>query len=50
VLDRGSKVSEIYGATEISERHRHRYEVFARSPQLRPAAAPDFFRFRVNFW
>jgi hypothetical protein len=27
VLDRGSKVSEIYGTTEISERHRHRYEV-----------------------
>ena len=27
VLDRGSKVAEIYGATEISERHRHRYEV-----------------------
>ena len=27
-LQRGSKVSEIYdGATEISERHRHRYEV-----------------------
>jgi len=26
-LRRGSKVAEIYGATEISERHRHRYEV-----------------------
>lgn len=26
-LVRGSKVAEIYGATEISERHRHRYEV-----------------------
>ena len=26
-LNRGSKVAEIYGATEISERHRHRYEV-----------------------
>lgn len=24
---RGSKVADIYGATEISERHRHRYEV-----------------------
>ena len=24
---RGSQVAEIYGATEISERHRHRYEV-----------------------
>ncbi len=27
VLQRGSRVSEIYGAVEISERHRHRYEV-----------------------
>jgi CTP synthase len=28
ILQRGSRVSEIYhGATEISERHRHRYEV-----------------------
>jgi CTP synthase len=27
VLSRGSKVAEIYDATEISERHRHRYEV-----------------------
>ena len=27
VLERGSKVADIYGATEISERHRHRYEV-----------------------
>ncbi len=27
VLARGSKVSEIYHASEISERHRHRYEV-----------------------
>jgi len=27
VLQRGSRVSEIYRATEISERHRHRYEV-----------------------
>src|SRR6202162_4963462 len=26
VLERGSRVSEIYGASEISERHRHRYE------------------------
>jgi CTP synthase len=26
-LTRGSRVSGIYGATEISERHRHRYEV-----------------------
>ncbi len=27
VLKAGSKVASIYGATEISERHRHRYEV-----------------------
>jgi CTP synthase len=27
VLQRGSRVAEIYNATEISERHRHRYEV-----------------------
>ncbi len=27
VLKPGSKVAEVYGATEISERHRHRYEV-----------------------
>jgi CTP synthase len=28
ILQRGSRVSQIYhGATEISERHRHRYEV-----------------------
>ena len=26
-LAKGSQISEIYGATEISERHRHRYEV-----------------------
>ena len=26
-LTRGSRIAEIYGATEISERHRHRYEV-----------------------
>jgi CTP synthase len=27
VLAQGSRVAEIYGATTISERHRHRYEV-----------------------
>jgi CTP synthase len=27
VLARGSRVSDIYGASEISERHRHRFEV-----------------------
>jgi len=26
-LDPGSRIAQIYGATEISERHRHRYEV-----------------------
>jgi CTP synthase len=26
-LKKGTKISEIYGSTEISERHRHRYEV-----------------------
>jgi CTP synthase len=26
-LTRGSRVAQIYGGTEISERHRHRYEV-----------------------
>jgi CTP synthase len=26
-LTRGSKVAEVYGVSEISERHRHRYEV-----------------------
>jgi CTP synthase len=30
VLTPGSKVAEIYGATTISERHRHRYEVNIR--------------------
>ena len=27
VLTPGSRVAEVYGTTEISERHRHRYEV-----------------------
>jgi CTP synthase len=27
MLTRGSRVADIYGAAEISERHRHRYEV-----------------------
>jgi CTP synthase len=26
-LERGSRIAEIYGATEITERHRHRYEI-----------------------
>ena len=29
-LEEGSRVSEIYGSDEISERHRHRYEVNTR--------------------
>ena len=27
ILERGSKIASIYGTTEISERHRHRYEI-----------------------
>jgi CTP synthase len=27
ILTAGSRVAEVYGVTEISERHRHRYEV-----------------------
>lgn len=27
VLKKGSKTAKIYGATEVTERHRHRYEV-----------------------
>jgi CTP synthase len=27
ILKKGSRITEIYGDTEISERHRHRYEV-----------------------
>jgi CTP synthase len=27
MIDRGSRIAGIYGSTEISERHRHRYEV-----------------------
>jgi CTP synthase len=27
MLQRGSRIAEIYGANEISERHRHRYEI-----------------------
>jgi CTP synthase len=35
VLSPGSRVSEIYGSTSISERHRHRYEVNINyKPQL----------------
>ena len=27
ILERGSRIAEIYHANEISERHRHRYEI-----------------------
>ncbi|MGE0767131.1 MAG: CTP synthase [Hyphomicrobiaceae bacterium] len=30
ILQKGSRIAEIYGSSEISERHRHRYEVNAR--------------------
>ena len=30
LLEKGSRIASIYGANEISERHRHRYEVNAR--------------------
>src|SRR5258708_14652119 len=42
VLQRGSRVSQIYhGATEISERHRHRYEVNTRyKGRLEPHGIP----------
>jgi CTP synthase len=33
-LQRGSKTAEVYGAAEISERHRHRYEVSNRFRDL----------------
>jgi CTP synthase len=29
-LEKGSRIAQVYGATQISERHRHRYEVNAR--------------------
>ena len=32
-LAKGSRVAEIYGDTQISERHRHRYEVNTRLPR-----------------
>ena len=42
VLAEGSKVAEIYDATEIEERHRHRYEVDAK---FRPALEKAGMRF-----
>jgi CTP synthase len=42
VLARGSKVAAIYGATRISERHRHRYEVNTRYRNKLEAAGLSF--------
>jgi CTP synthase len=42
VLAGGSKVAEIYGATRISERHRHRYEVNMRYRNKLEAAGLRF--------
>jgi CTP synthase len=42
VLAKGSKVAEIYGATRISERHRHRYEVNMRYRNKLEAAGLRF--------
>jgi CTP synthase len=41
-LDPESRVAEIYGATEISERHRHRYEVNTRYRDKLEAAGLRF--------
>ncbi|HRK65528.1 MAG TPA: CTP synthase, partial [Terricaulis sp.] len=41
-LEPGSKVAEIYGDTEISERHRHRYEVNTRYREKLEAAGLIF--------
>ena len=42
VLAKDSRVAEIYGATEISERHRHRYEVNTRYRNKLEAAGLRF--------
>ena len=42
VLAKGSRVAEIYGSTEISERHRHRYEVNTRYRNRLEAAGLRF--------
>jgi CTP synthase len=42
VLAKGSKAAEIYGTTEISERHRHRFEVNARYRDKLEAAGLRF--------
>ena len=41
-LAEGSKVAQVYGATEISERHRHRYEVNMRYREQLEAAGLKF--------
>ena len=42
VLAEGSKVAEVYGASEISERHRHRYEVNMRYREALEGAGLKF--------
>ncbi|MGK2923553.1 MAG: CTP synthase [Methyloceanibacter sp.] len=42
VLAKGSQIAEIYGGTEISERHRHRYEVNMRYRNKLEAAGLRF--------
>ncbi|MBB4001494.1 CTP synthase [Aurantimonas endophytica] len=41
-LKAGSKIAEIYGTTEIEERHRHRYEVNRSYRDVLEAAGMDF--------
>ena len=41
-LQEGSRIAEIYGSTEISERHRHRYEVNMRYRQALERAGLKF--------
>ena len=41
-LRKGSKIAEIYGDTEISERHRHRYEVNTAYRERLEACGMDF--------
>ncbi|MFM1815457.1 MAG: hypothetical protein RLZ98_2152 [Pseudomonadota bacterium] len=42
VLARGSRIADIYGTTQISERHRHRYEVNTRYREALEAAGLSF--------
>lgn len=42
VLGKGSKVAEIYGSTNIEERHRHRYEVDVKYRDKLEAAGLEF--------